>query len=262
MGVSLIVSYPKSGNTWVRFLLASYLLGPITRSDMVEERIPYLEQKTDAAAVLAQKPPLAKTHELHGNWLPMFEHIERFVYIIRNPKDVLLSNLNFRKLVATKEVAAHLTDAGYAEHFIQHGGEFEWITFGYGTLEENIASWLDKPPYPHLLIRYEDMKADTAPAFRKILDFLSIPVDEQRLQQAIKASTFDQVKALEVREKFAGKSPKLFSAGKTRQNRSVNFMNQGKVRGSLAHISPALDKAFDERFAGLMARLGYVPSAK
>jgi hypothetical protein len=261
LGLSLVVSYPKSGNTWIRFLLASYLLGPIAKSDLVEERIPYLDLKLNSEAVLAQTPPLAKTHELHGAWIPMFEHIERYVYIIRHPKDVLLSNLNFRKLVATKEVAAVLTDTGYVEHFIKHGGELEWLANGYGSLEENIASWLDKPPYPHLLVRYEDMKANTAAEFRKILEFFQIPVDDKRMADAIKASSFDQVKALEVREKFAGKTPKLFSAGKTRQNRSVNFMNQGKVRGSLAHISPELDKAFDQRFAALMTRFGYATPA-
>src|SRR4051812_49396983 len=39
VGVVWIASYPKSGNTWVRFLLANYLAGPVSCSADVERAV-------------------------------------------------------------------------------------------------------------------------------------------------------------------------------------------------------------------------------
>ena len=38
--VTWLASYPKSGNTWLRFLLYSYYYGSVTVSAQVAERIP------------------------------------------------------------------------------------------------------------------------------------------------------------------------------------------------------------------------------
>jgi hypothetical protein len=87
--------------------------------------------------------------------------------VIRNPKDVLLSGLDYQRLIGLQE--RDVSDLDYARAFILHGGDMSWIARGYGTLEDNVHSWTsgllktgsagaigDLPP--RLLVRYERLE--------------------------------------------------------------------------------------------------------
>lgn len=255
LGVTWIASYPKSGNTWVRFLLYTYLVGPVESSAAVERAIPTLDSTPDLPHRDGELT-LVKTHHLYSA-LPPGVETSGFIYIARHPKDVLLSNLNYQRLIQERAFNERVTDADYARLFIRHGGEPEWRFRGYGGLEEHIASWLDRPAVPHIILRYEDLKADTRAQLRNIVEFLGLPIDEARLDRAVDLSSFEQMRALEQRERFAGKSSLIFPAGRTREARSRRFMNEGGSRHSIAHIDPEADRECDQRFGHLMARLGY-----
>ena len=257
MGIAWIASYPKSGNTWVRFLVANYLAGPIEHSTQVEALVPDFSRPIDPAPLLAQRPTLiAKSHFRWGPDHPHAALTERAVVVLRHPKDVLLSNLAYDRLLSTKEAA--YTDAQFIGAFIQAGGDPRWLSQGYGTLEEHVRSWLDAPEtFPRHIVRYDDLKADTAGQFAKIAEFLGLPADPDRLKLAVSRSGFDQMRAMEVREKAAKKSSDVFAGPPPKPGKPRYFMNEGKSRRSLAHIDPALDRLFDQRFASLIERMGY-----
>src|ERR1051326_693324 len=74
MGIIWIASYPKSGNTWVRFLLANYLAGPIESSAQVEEAVPGYDRAADPRPLIEQRGTLyVKTH---FPWGPGHPHAE------------------------------------------------------------------------------------------------------------------------------------------------------------------------------------------
>ena len=52
--------------------------------------------------------------------------------------------------------------------------------------KSTVLAWVvDNHNHSVLVIRYEDLKADTAVGLRKMLDFLQVPYTEQRLQEVI-----------------------------------------------------------------------------
>src|SRR5262249_41560544 len=139
------------------------------------------------------------------------------------------------------------------------GGDRQWQANGFGTLRQHAESWMLRHPFRRLVVRYEDLKTDTAGQLRSILEFLDEKVDEDRLASALSKSSFDQMRAMEVRERSGKTALTSFSGGQLRTAAKAPryFMNEGKTRGSLEHLGAGLDAAFDRRFGGLMRALGY-----
>ncbi len=100
MGIVWIASYPKSGNTWVRFLLAAYFSGPIQSSEQVSAAIPDLLQGGDPRPALARgQTAYMKTHLPWSAAHPYAADTDRAVVVVRHPKDVCLSCLKHPRLV-------------------------------------------------------------------------------------------------------------------------------------------------------------------
>jgi hypothetical protein len=259
MGVVWIASYPKSGNTWLRFLLANYLKGPIDESARVEALIPDVMRRRNLSELIGSHPVVyGKTHHRWARSHPHAAETIKAVVVIRHPKDVMLSHLNYHRLDRRTEKG--FTDAAYIRIFIREGGDPAWAGEGWGTLEENVRSWTEATDIEHLLVQYEELKADARGVMARLVEFLGLPFDSARLDMAVANSTFEQMRAIEVREKAAKKFGQVFAGAPPRPGWARYFMNEGKVRGTLKHIDPGLDSAFDARFGSFMASMGYAPS--
>lgn len=256
-----LASYPKSGNTWLRFLLHHYLYGEVSASDDVERRIPDLHQ-TGPDKLPAPDPGVAggvlvcKTHMCLSARHPHLDRTAGFVYIARHPRDVLLSDLNYVRMTAPD--SDQFSDELYVREFIRHMGSPAWQRLGVGTWADNVASWLSGASrFPHVLIRYEAMKADPAEPLERILRLLGETPDKARVAAAVEASTFERMRDLEARERTAGTPSTVFSITETSLKRDRRFMREGATRQSLEPLGADLARAFDERFGEVLAFLGY-----
>src|SRR6201987_839110 len=81
-----LVSYPRSGNTWTRFLLGNLIHQdePVTFSN-IESRIPEIYFNPDRALRALPRPRMLKSHEC---FQPQYPHV---IYIVRDPRDVAIS---------------------------------------------------------------------------------------------------------------------------------------------------------------------------
>ncbi len=264
-----IASYPKSGNTWVRFMLANVLFGPQNSTRNLENLIPDLHGHADAIRRLLRTRPVvyAKSHHARsreGEIADLASRTAGFVYIVRHPLDVLLSNLNYRLLAAPPDVLGD--DARreafrrrYVETFISHGGDPEWIERGFGSLLEHVEGWTrPDETLKHLIVRYEDLKADAPAAARRICEALAIPADDVRLKMAVERSSFASMKAIEERE-IADRTPGFFyhpelTAG---HQAGLRFMNRGEAGTAEKSLPPDEAEAARQRFEPILTRFGY-----
>lgn len=249
MKVVWIASYPKSGNTWVRFLLHHYLFGEPASSIELNKRIPDLHRPAGRIDT-SQSRLLVKTHFPLSDSLPYLAMTDRAIHIHRHPKDVLLSGMNYTRLESSRTPDA----AAYAKRFIEAGGDPSWIEMGFGTWASHAESWRTTERFPVHSVSYESLRADTAGQLRAMLEFLGEPVDDGRVAAAVELSDFDRMQSIERREK-ARNAESLFRGGKESLDRGALFMNRGAVGQSLAPIDPALDAAFDSAFAEAITRL-------
>jgi hypothetical protein len=65
----------------------------------------------------------------------------------------------------------------------------------YGTWGENVGSWLGARANTEqfTIVRYEDMKHDTASALRGIIEFIGLATDEGTIQRAVHFSSPDKM---------------------------------------------------------------------
>ncbi len=258
MNTIWIASYPKSGNTWVRFMLYSMLFGPPKRSADVAAKIPDIHRPMPLD--LPESGPIyVKTHFELTKKHPQLANTTKAIHIIRNPRDVLLSALNYRAL--TNESAKPFSKDQFVKSFLKYGGDRHWKKIGFGTWASHARSWRQTDLFPVLNLRYEDLKSDPKTQLIRMAEFLGIEYDEDQLKQAVAASSFDAMRALEIREKKTGKandlSKYLFVGTKDATRKGMYFMNQGKANQSLDALSPGLDERFNEAFKAELAEFDY-----
>jgi hypothetical protein len=183
---TFLVSYPKSGNTWVRFLLAN-LIHP-------NEQVGFsnINRLLPAPGVLSKRflrklprPRILKSHE------PFDARFRKVIYLVRDPRDVAVSEYHFD--LKKRYIESDVTLEQFVKRFI--AGE----TSSYGSWWEHAASWIGarhgNPAF--LLVRYEDLLSDSIGETAKIAEFLGIAADTDRLQAAVERSSADRMRKLE-----------------------------------------------------------------
>jgi hypothetical protein len=251
MKVVWIASYPKSGNTWVRFLLHHYLWGEPRNSLELNARIPDLHRPAGRIDTSGERL-FVKTHFALTDSLPYLAMTDRAIVVKRHPKDVLLSGANYARLTSARAPDAE----AYARAFIAHGGDPAWAQMGFGTWAGHLESWTTAGRFPVLVTSYEALKADPGAGLGAMLEFVGEPVDRARLARAVELSAFDRMRDIERREKARG-GESLFRGGRESLARDAMFMNRGQTGQSLEPIAPGLDRAFDAAFGRDLARFGY-----
>jgi hypothetical protein len=166
---TFIVSYPKSGNTWVRFLVANLLDSTPADFHSLETRVPTIYKNTSRQLASFARPRVLKSHEYFDPRYP------RVVYVVRDPRDVVVSYFHYSLRKGFIEESRSLEDFGQA--FVN--GRINT----FGTWHENLASWLaaraDSPSF--LLVRYEDLRVRCAPELARIAAHLGRVPDPAEL---------------------------------------------------------------------------------
>ena len=247
--ITWLSSFPKSGNTYLRFLLYNYVFGAIQHSNELAKRIPDLHRlitNKQTLNVEKNRRMFVKTHYPISQSHPYFEHTERYIYIIRNPLDTMLSNARFfgcgfdepDKLKA------------FIKHYIQRTTTQRWINLGYGTWPAHIGAWVGAVShYPACLIRYEDLRLEPAKTLKHVVRFLNLQLDEDKIQLAVSNSSIDTLRKMEDNEGTSG----IF----TTATHDKRFVNEGNTGQKISDIDPSLQADFDKRFGDLMNLYGY-----
>jgi hypothetical protein len=125
-----------------------------------------------------------------------------------------------------------------------------------GSWNEHAASWLDSG-FPHLLLHYEYMRRDPHAEFRRVIDFLGLDLNQDRLNLAIHLASFDKMKVFEDKEVRRGHFTLFFPGAPAAKQDGYRFMNRGAYNQNLTHIDPDLDAYFNDRLGDVMKQYGY-----
>ncbi|GLZ12886.1 sulfotransferase [Actinomadura sp. NBRC 104425] len=267
--IAWIASYPKAGNTWLRFMLTAYLNdGPVTSIDQLQTAVPDLHKMLGGGETLpvgdGADRLLAKTHFLPDVGLMQLyrEQTAKAVYLIRNPRDVMLSAMRHMGIPRTDLASCRR----FAEDFIANEGHSFWRDhFGQGSWTTNVRSWTDRdtirthfPNIEVLPVKYEDMRADPAGWLRRILEFLDLgrPLGDDVIDKAVANSTFEVMRDLERRSALDAPGFSPFGG-------QGEFVGKGLHNQSLDFIGPDVEAAYRRRaegggdFAACLREFGY-----
>lgn len=266
-GIVWVASYPKSGNTWMRFLLTHLLFGGPDSSADVEACIPNLGGMPGERLTLPRdEPVMLKTHWTYTERFPAFRETLGIVYLVRNPLDVMLSFFNFnllRFLPGEQALDAERVAAArrqYIDTFIRHrGNPLRQTGIGHTDWVQNVKGWLAAcQRHPGLVVRYEDMLSDPEYQLRRVLQFLCAETDDAAVRAALRESSFEALRAREERE-IRDKRPGFFyrRSFEQAQQRGIRFMREGKASATASVLDADQRSAFDDAFGAALASLGY-----
>ena len=241
-----LVSYPSSGNTWVRFILGNLLHpdDPVTFSN-IESRIPEIYFNSDRVLRQFPRPRVLKSHECFQ------PHYPRVIYIVRDPRDVAVSSYHHN--VKARNIPDSYSISSFLPRFI--AAEFDPK---FGSWRDNALSWiaLRKNDPRFLLLRYEDLKANPVLVLSRVVTFLergsfrNINSSPEALRRAVELSSPERMRALEKQE--AG------SWVLTKDTRSDKpFVRSAISGGWKSQLSGESVVCIESAWGDLMQALGY-----
>jgi hypothetical protein len=261
-----LASYPKSGNTWLRFMLANLIYGkPVTSSNEVKALVPDIHDGVPGLQLYGDRTTIIKTHWAYYSALPLREDVVGVVHLVRNPVEVMESNQNYAMTRSgdlykkTSEAKREQLAAEFVDAFIKNGGHARFRDFGIGSWEEHTLSWTSKTnAMPRCGVRYEDLVADPAAQLRRVCGFLKLRKSDGDIAAAIAASTKAEMARIEGSE-IAGREEGLFYQKKNSPaydsgHRFVSRSSDGTTRYRISEEQRL--KAL-QRFGPLMKKLGY-----
>lgn len=238
---TFLVSYPRSGNTWSRFLIAN-LVHPeetVTFANL-ERLIPDTSSQSNRALKRTPRPRIIKTHQYFD---PRYR---KTVYIVRDPRDVVLSYYDFQRKYRQIEDTYPLEC--YVEDFV----EGRLISRGWGTWGENVASWIytrgQSPDF--LLLRYEDMLEDPARELLRVAHLLDVDATPERLRRAIEQSSAERMRKLERLQSDQ------WVATKNRR-KDIPFVRAARAGGWRLDLPETSVNRIESAWGNLMSTLGY-----
>ena len=229
-----LASFPRSGNTWLRFQLVEILAGRSAEFDNVNRLIPEMGIHGTTPVLLPGGGRLIKTHE------PFRRNYTRAVYVYRDIRDCLLS-------MYSRETELKLIDMEldtFLPLFLK--GEAS----GFGAWQDHIQSWLECPLARRgdlCVIRFEEMRNNPQEALAEIVDFMGVKVDRAVIQAAVANNSLERMKEKEKRSLNLPKS-------NTEEGR---FVRKGAVGGWRSRLTEEQQRLVDQYAGFMLARLGY-----
>ena len=272
-----LASYPKSGNTWLRAVLTSYVQeggGPasinglvglagnrralfdecvgLSSSDLTFSEVQRLRPLLyERLAAELPPPAFVKVHDacIRTRVGPLFPRnaTAAAIYLVRNPLDVAPSYAHHQQR-SVDRVVEQMNRPGVIGGVRR--GLLRTLPEVLLSWSRHVLSWL-AADLPTLVVRYEDMLGNPAAAFGGAIRHAGLELNEARLARAIDHARFDRLRAQEREEGF-----------RERQPTSPSFFRAGVAGGWREALTPAQVRSLVDAHAPVMKRFGYLDEAE
>jgi hypothetical protein len=246
-----VATYAKSGTNWTMQIAHQLIYHGKADYDHIHSVVPWPDTKA-MAPMKNYAIPLEEAHDwetsperkrvikTHFNWemIPYSEDA-RYIMVIRDPKDVFVSNYFFVRAIFGSAMPSAET---WYKLFLTEG-----FLLG-GSWAVNAAGYWAQRHRPNVLIlSFKQMKRDLQGTVRKVADFLDIRVPEDVIQEVCAKSTFEYMKRID--EKFRPWPMLPWYSDPT-------MIRKGTQGGSSELLSPERQRDMDAHFQAELKRLG------
>lgn len=279
-----LASYPKSGNTWVRSFLSSLMYKEDGLADLNSmsisqyplrvhfrgtvnefDNIKLLSEKWISSQDflnLDNKIKFFKTHHVMCNFgknsFTNYENTFGVIYIVRDPRNIITSILNYYSKKNYEEAKEFLFDEGRIigvdlSKKYEYENDNNIITL-ISSWKNHYNSWKNfKKNF--LLIKYENLINNERNEFLKIRTYLEEKLDlkfsDNKFDKAISSNSFSKLKKIEETEGFSENV-------KINSKPDVKFFNLGPENNYKNLLDEKISKEIEKMFYSEMKELGYI----
>ena len=239
----------KSGTNWTMQIVHQLLNHGKGEFDHIHSVVPWPDAPpflgkyaipVEDPSVWMASPEQKRAIKTHLSWdlLPYSEDA-RYVLVIRDPKDVIVSGYFFLRDVVFR--SAMPSPAAWCQNFLTgSGGMGSWA-------EHSVGYWAQRHRSNVLLLSFKSMQHDLNGTVAKIAKFLDVNVAEESLAEVCRKSSFGYMKQIDERFAPEGVHP---------WGRKVTMMRKGVHGGSSELLTKEQQRAVDAHFIAELKRLG------
>jgi hypothetical protein len=228
-----VVSYPRSGTTWMQFMLHR-LVGRDDRDFAhISQVSPWFERSLAVGSMTAAdferfpSPRIMKSHLPYG-WLP---RAGRYVYVWRDGRDVAVSYYHFYR--------SHL---GCRDDFTTFFQRFLLGDLQYCSWFQHAADWMAHANDSEVLVvHYDELHRDRAAVLRRVAAHAGMAVSDDRIARVVAETSFEAMKRHESR--FDHTTALLLERGQAPRS----FLRHGTIGEGAAALDEGQHAAFEER---------------
>ena len=275
-----LASYPKSGSTFLRSLISSYVYSESGTFDFKLlkniKQFPTNEFFENLGIDVGNKNQVSKNYinaqieinkksritflKTHSSFCKMFNRYNftdlqntlGVIYIVRDPRNVATSfaHHNSKSVKDTVDIMINS---------LATGNEANQVETYLGSWNFNYNSWkVFKSSNIYHLLKYEDLIFNTKNSFKQVLNFINnnlkfpISIDDRKVEKVIDETKFSKMKDL---EKKVG-----FDEAKINDNtgKVVPFFNLGPKNNWKKNLDVDLSSKIEEAFREEMIELKYL----
>jgi hypothetical protein len=233
-----LVSYPKSGSTWLAFMLGNVnlLMSGVDRRTTffgLHDVIPDIHISRHIPEPSASFPGF-RMIKCHSFYNPKYHKV---ILLVRNPVDVMAS---YYKYMVEQGLYS-----GTIRELVDHP------SFGIAAWNAHTASWLDGAhadfSYCSLcLIKYEQIRADPAAVLRELYSHMGFDLPEKIIATAVERASFAAMRTDE--DRLNARHPK---------RAQFEFVRKVEALGPRVEIDTELGEKIRAATHLVMKRLGY-----
>ncbi|XP_013412492.1 sulfotransferase 1C2 isoform X2 [Lingula anatina] len=187
-----LINYPKSGTHFLWEIVSMLVRNTLKMNPTEKERAMCPELVLPDHVDNMASPRVLNTHVPPRFFSTEARNVSKFLYLIRNPKDVFVSYYFHRKnLSGFKGAFEDFLELVYRGHA------------GYGRWIDHVKDWLavmkDKPNF--LIVKYENLVKEPLSEVRKIAQFIGFKREESFYQSLAIKCSFANMKKHKVRKR-------------------------------------------------------------
>jgi hypothetical protein len=268
-GLVWLASYPKSGNTWMRVLLANLMgkkdqpadINDLSEPDTLVGRWRFADDmlvdpdlldwgevermrplQCDFVAGSLTVPFFCKTHSrfrMPSGEPAMGSKARGALYLVRDPRDIAVSLCHHASLSLDSAIES-MNDPNFVA-----GGRVQ-LHYLQGDWARHVSEWTGQDLVPTKVVRYEDMRRDTPGTLQGIVEFLGGLATTAEIQRAVNYSSLDELQRQEASKGFRESRPK-----------QERFFRSGRVGEWRDVLTSPQVRAIEQSFGRVMMAWGY-----
>jgi plasmid stability protein len=243
-----LVSYPRSGSTWTRFLIGNLAFPnqPVTFAN-IEARLPSIYLCQDRQLRRVPRPRLLTSHE---SFDPSYKTI---IYVVRDPRDVAVSFYHY--CIKNGDIPDQFPMDDFVSRYL--AADVHPLYNRWGSWADHAKSWITmrQNRSGFLLLRYEDMVSDPERELARVAPLLGIDATPEELHRAAQLSSANHMRSLE-------KEQHHLWTQTSRTRSDIPFVRAATFGGWRTKLSRSSVQKIESEWGDVMGNLGYKLSAE